>query len=84
MSGLEEVLLVDTRSLVTLLHSQGTSGLDALLYSGQRVVISRNVLTEMERAPSSLQDTFFDWYSAHSAGRTAGWRPITEGDRKYI
>lgn len=55
MSSLEQVIFADTRAIVTLLNARDTAGLDALLMSGQRVMISRNVLDEIQAAPETLK-----------------------------
>ena len=71
----EQVIFVDTRTINTLLSANGTSGLNTLLASGQRVMVSQNVLLELQSGPQSLYAKFDDWYVATSAGNGQVFTP---------
>jgi hypothetical protein len=75
MSGIEQVIYADTRNLVTLLNASGTSGLNTLLLSGQRILISKDVLSEMQDVPSALSAKFFNWYNLNKAGNGQVFTP---------
>ncbi len=60
--SLENVIVVDTSALNTLLEAQGRSGLDALLSSNLRIVLTRNVIQETLQHPDvDLKNTFDNW-----------------------
>lgn len=55
MSELEHLLVVDTRTINTLLYVDGTAGLDTLFASGDRVVILKDMIDEVRLGPASFR-----------------------------
>ena len=81
----ERVLLVDTGTILTLLDAQRKKGLNSLLSSGQRIVLTGEVLDETRRQNDRARvERFNEWVDANGRSivtRDMGFTGTHAGER---